>query len=30
MFDYRNHGKDWGNSKDSIERSIEFLTGEKP
>jgi hypothetical protein len=30
MFDYRNHGKDWGSSKDSIERSIEFLTGEKP
>ena len=30
MFDYRNQGKDWGTSKDSIERSIEFLTGEKP
>jgi len=30
MFDYRNSGpnKDWGNSKDSIERSIRFLTGE--
>ena len=30
MFDYRNQGKDWGTSKDSIERSVEFLTGEKP
>lgn len=29
MFDYRNADSDWGNSKDSIERSIEFLTGEK-
>lgn len=28
MFDYRNRGGDWGNSKDAIERSIEFLTGE--
>lgn len=28
MFDYRNRGGDWGNSKDSIERSIEFLTGQ--
>ena len=27
MYDYRNKGKDWGNSKDSIERSINFLTG---
>lgn len=26
MFDYRSQGQDWGNSKDSIERSIEFLT----
>ncbi len=28
MYDYRNSGKDadWGNSKDSIERSIKFLT----
>ena len=28
MYDYRNTGKDadWGNSKDSIERSIRFLT----
>ncbi len=30
MFDYRSKGKDWGNSVDSIERSIEFLTKEKP
>ncbi len=30
MFDYRNRGADWGDSVDSIERSIEFLTGEKP
>lgn len=30
MFDYRNRGADWGTSVDSIERSIEFLTGEKP
>lgn len=31
MYDYRNTGKDadWGNSKDSIERSIEFLTSRK-
>ena len=29
MFDYRNANADWGNSKDSIERSVEFLTGEK-
>lgn len=29
MYDYRNSGKDadWGNSKDSIERTIAFLTG---
>lgn len=26
MFDYRNAGGDWGNSKDSIERAIEYLT----
>lgn len=26
MFDYRNAGGDWGNSRDSIERAIEFLT----
>ena len=26
-FDYRNADKPWGNSKDSVERSIRFLTG---
>ena len=26
MFDYRSKGQDWGNSKDAIERSVEFLT----
>jgi hypothetical protein len=26
MYDYRNAGGDWGNSRDSIERAIEFLT----
>jgi len=26
MYDYRNTGADWGNSKDSIERAIKFLT----
>ena len=26
MFDYRNKGGDWGNSRDSIERAMEFLT----
>ncbi len=30
MFDYRSKGQEWGTSKDAIERSIEFLTGEKP
>ena len=30
MFDYRSQGKDWGKSIDIIERSIEFLTKEKP
>jgi hypothetical protein len=32
MSDYRNSGADadWGNSKDSIERTVEFLTGFKP
>ena len=30
MFDYRNRGKDFGQSKDAIERSIEYLTKEKP
>lgn len=29
MFDYRAKGQDWGNSKDSIERSVEFLTSRK-
>ncbi len=29
MFDYRNAGGDWGNSRDSIERAIEFLTARK-
>lgn len=30
MYDYRNsgHDADWGNSKDSVERAIAFLTGE--
>ncbi len=30
MYDYRNSGenKDWGNSKDSVERTIAFLTGD--
>lgn len=26
MFDYRNADSDWGNSRDSIERAVEFLT----
>ncbi len=26
MYDYRNIGGEWGNSKDSIERSVDFLT----
>lgn len=30
MFDYRSKGKEWGTSVDSIERSIEYLTKEKP
>ena len=32
MYDYRNTGKDadWGSSKDSIERSITFLTSREP
>ena len=29
MYDYRRKGQDWGNSKDAIERSIEFLTSER-
>ena len=28
-FDYRYEDEPWGNSKDSVERSIRFLTGEK-
>ena len=30
MFDYRSKGQEWGTSVDAIERSIEFLTKEKP
>lgn len=30
MFDYKNKGADWGNSKDSINRAITFLTGYEP
>lgn len=30
MFDYRNAGGDWGNSKDAVERAIAFLTSRKP
>ena len=33
MFDYRNSSDpnaDWGNSRDSIERSVAFLTGFEP
>lgn len=30
MFDYRNNGGDWGNSKDSIERTIKYLTSREP
>lgn len=31
MFDYRNNGEnaDWGNSRDAVERSVEFLTSRK-
>jgi hypothetical protein len=31
MYDYRNVGEnaDWGNSKDSVERTISFLIGTK-
>ena len=31
MYDYRNAGQnaDWGNSKDSVERTVAFLTGRK-
>lgn len=30
MFDYRNAGGDWGNSRDAIERSITYITGREP
>ena len=30
MFDYRNAGGDWGNSRDSIERAIQWLTARAP
>lgn len=30
MFDYRNRGKDFGKSKDAIERDIEYLTKKLP
>ncbi len=32
MFDYRNNGEDadWGNSRDAIERTVEFLTARQP
>ncbi len=30
MFDYRNAGGDWGNSRDAIERSIHWLTSREP
>lgn len=30
MFDYRNAGGDWGNSKDAVERAIAFLTSRRP
>ena len=30
MFDYRNAGGDWGNSKDAIERAITWLTSRAP
>lgn len=30
MFDYRNAGGDWGNSKDAAERAIQWLTARKP
>lgn len=29
MFDYRSANEKWGNSRDSIERSVEFLTGDR-
>lgn len=30
MFDYNSRGLDWGNSRNAIERDIEFLAGIKP
>lgn len=30
MFDYRNAGGDWGNARDAVERTVEFLTGHHP
>lgn len=30
MFDYRAAGESWGNSRDSIERGVAFLTSRKP
>ncbi len=30
MFDYRNHGKEWGNSRDSVERCMQKLAGGYP
>lgn len=30
MYDYQSGNEDWGNSKDSIERTVEFLTGNRP
>ena len=30
MFDYRNKDSDWGNSKDAIERSIQYITSRQP
>lgn len=30
MFDYRNAGGDWGNSRDAIERAIAWLTAREP
>lgn len=30
MFDYRSAGGDWGNSKDAIERAMEWLTARRP
>lgn len=30
MFDYRNAGGDWGNSKDAIERAIRWLSAREP